>query len=231
MTSSRLPAKVIAPVGGVPMIEMMIHRLKRSQTLSEICIATTTNESDQPLVDLAARLDVGCFRGSEEDVLKRVVGAGRSMQADVLIELTGDCPMIDWSVLDACVYAYFSEPVDYCGNNLVRTFPRGLDVQVFAQDVLEEVESLTQDPADREHVSLFIYEHPERYSLRNVQAVGRLRQPDWRWTVDTPDDLAFVRAVVERLGTTFPAEAAARLLLQEPELLEINGHVQQERVR
>lgn len=231
MSSSRLPGKVLADVGGVPMLQMMVDRLKQAQTLGGICIATTDNDTDDPVEELARALGVACFRGSEDDVLARVLGAARSESVEVIVETTGDCPMIDPGVLDACVLAYFAQDLHYCGNHLVETFPRGLDVKVFATDVLDEVAGLTQDPADREHVSLYIYEHPERYRIANVQAVGPLAHPEWRWTVDTPDDLSLVRAVVDVLGRSFSAAEAAVLLEEQPDLVAINSHVEQKPVR
>jgi spore coat polysaccharide biosynthesis protein SpsF len=231
MTSSRLPGKVLENVGGVPMLQMMIERLKQAQTLSAICVATTENAPDDPMEELAHSLDVGCFRGSEEDVLARVLGAARAESVDLIVETTGDCPMIDPGVLDACVLAYFTQDFHYCGNHLVESFPRGLDVKVFATDLLAEVAALTQDPADREHVSLYIYEHSERYRIVNVQAAGALARPDWRWTVDTADDLAFVRAIVEVLGRSFTAAEAAALLQQRPDVVAINSHIEQKPVR
>ena len=231
MTSSRLPGKVLADVGGMPMLEMMVRRLKRSQTLSGICLATTTSAEDDPLADLAGRLGVMHFRGSEDDVLARVVGAAQASEADVIVETTGDCPMIDPAILDGCVLSYFSSTCHYCSNALDGSFPRGLEVQVFSRDVLEEVEGTTQEPVDREHVSLFIYEHPECYVLRSVRAVGALRRPDWRWTVDTEHDLDFVRHVVANLGHDFSAAEAAAYLLESPDVVAINQHVEQKPVR
>lgn len=213
------------------MLEMMVERLRRSQTIDEVCLATTVNTTDDVLVELAEKLGIACFRGSEEDVLSRVLGAARSVGAGVIVETTGDCPMIDPGILDACVLAYFGDDVHYCGNHLDESFPRGLDVKVFSTDLLDEVDRATDDPADREHVSLFIYEHPEHYRIRSIGAVGVLRRPAWRWTVDTPDDLAFVRTVVAALGKSFSAREAARYLDAHPDVAAINQHVSQKPVR
>ena len=231
MTSSRLPGKVLADIGGVPMLAMMLTRLRDSQTLTAVCVATTDNRDDDPIVDLADSYGVLSFRGSEDDVLARVLGAATSSGADVIVELTGDCPLIDAWVLDACVRTYFADDVHYCANVLERTFPRGLDTQVFSTSVLAEVASLTDDPSDREHVSLYIYEHPERYSLRNLPAEGDLAHPEWRWTVDTPDDLQFVREVVREVGITCSARDVSRLLQVRPDLVAINSHLDQKPVR
>jgi spore coat polysaccharide biosynthesis protein SpsF len=231
MNSERLPGKVLADVHGMPMLAMMIRRLQASQTVSQICVATTSDAKDDQIVDLAEELEVAWFRGSEDDVLERVLGAANELGADLIVETTGDCPMIDAALLDACVLAFMAGGVDYSTNCLVRTFPIGLDVRVFPTWVLAEVADLTTDPSDREHVSLYIYEHPERYRLRNVPAVGVLNQPTWRWTVDTSPDLELVRSVVGPLGHSFTAREAAEFLDEHPEIVGLNENIMQKPVR
>jgi spore coat polysaccharide biosynthesis protein SpsF len=231
MTSSRLPGKVLEDIGGMPMLGLMLRRLRASQTLDAVCVATTENPKDEPLVSLARHHGALSFRGSEDDVLARVLGAATASSADVIVELTGDCPLIDPGVVDACVLAYFSQDVHYCANTLERTFPRGLDTQVFSRSVLAEVAKLTDDPADREHVSLYIYEHPDRYALHNVSAVGDLAHPEWRWTVDTEDDLRFVRAVAAELGPDCTTRQMSRLLQARPDIVAINSHLVQKPLR
>jgi spore coat polysaccharide biosynthesis protein SpsF len=231
MTSSRLPGKVLMPIGGVPALGMMVERLQRSQTITGICLATTTNADDDPLAALAREVGIDCHRGSEPDVLGRVLDAADSVAADVIVETTGDCPMIDPGLLDACVLAYLADDVHYCSNSLTPGLPDGLDVQVFSTALLREVAAATDDPADREHVSLYIYEHPERYRIRNVTAPASVRRPDWRWTVDTEDDLAFVRTVVDALGRDVTARDAVRWLDDHPEVVARNAHVVQKPAR
>lgn len=230
MGSSRLPGKVLAPIGDLVSLSMMIGRLRRSQTLSDICVATTTNPDDDAIVALTSDLGVGVFRGAEDNVLERVLLAAQSVDADIIVETTGDCPMIDPGLLDACVLAYFSVDVHYC-SNVGTGLPRGLEAQVFATELLAEVNRLTDDPTDQEHVSLYIYEHPDRYDLLRVPAPGVLHRPNWRWTVDTQDDLAFVRRVVENLGPYFTAAEAARWLDHHPEVVELNASVVQKPIR
>jgi spore coat polysaccharide biosynthesis protein SpsF len=231
MTSTRLPGKVLADVGGTPMLELMVDRLRRSQTVNEICVATTVNSTDDPLEEFATRTGIACYRGSEDDVLGRVLASATSRDADVIVETTGDCPFIDPAIVDACVFAYVSEDTHLVGNCLVETFPRGLDVRVFSTDALQEVSQLTNDPVDREHVSIYFYEVDGRYRVRNVEAVGDLRHPEWRWTVDTEDDLQFVRRVVELMGTSFAAIDLARSLVAHPQIVSINSAVAQKEIR
>jgi spore coat polysaccharide biosynthesis protein SpsF len=228
MTSSRLPGKVLLDAAGQPLLAHMIERLRRARTLDAIVIATTEEAASDPIVALAEDLSVGCFRGSEEDVLGRVLGAARAHGAELIVETTGDCPLIDPGVVDLIVGRFRDGGVDYCSNTLERTYPRGMDVQAFPFAVLEEVDRLTDDPADREHVSLYIYEHPERYRLVGIEARGRRRRPDLRLTLDTAVDLAVIRAVYEALWRENPAftiEDVIDYLDAYPELAELNRSV------
>jgi spore coat polysaccharide biosynthesis protein SpsF len=233
MSSTRLPGKVLEPAAGRPLLAHMIERLQRCPLLDEIVVATTTNPSDDPIDALAGKLGVGCFRGSEDDVLGRVLGAARTRGAELIVETTGDCPLIDPAIVGRVIDEFHKGDFDYCSNTLEQTFPRGMDVQVFPVAVLAEVDRLTDDPTDREHVSLYIYEHPERYRLRNVGAEPP-RNPDVRLTVDTPEDLALVRAVFDALYPVDPAFGLGEiveLLDARPELPELNREVRQKSVR
>lgn len=234
MTSSRLPGKVLRPVLSRPLLSFMIERLRRVWQLEQIVVATTINESDDPIADLAAGLGVGCFRGSEEDVMARVLGAARKAGADLIVETTGDCPLIDPAVVDQVIATYQANSVDYCSNVLVPTYPRGMDVQVFPTEVLAEVDQLTNDPADREHVSLYIYEHPERYKLLNVCSGLRPEDTEHRLTVDTPADYELVKKIIERLyprDSAFDLRQILDLLRVDPMLATTNRHIQQKQVR
>jgi spore coat polysaccharide biosynthesis protein SpsF len=231
MTSSRLPGKVLLPAAGKPLLEHMVERLRRSRHVDQIVVATTVNADDEPISELAERLGIGCFRGSEDDVLSRVLGAAQAYDAELIVELTGDCPLIDPPIVDHIVDEFRRGDCDYAANVLEPTYPRGMDVQVFPAAVLAEVATLTDDPADREHVSLYIYEHPERYRLRSVVAD---EPADHRLTVDTPEDYALVQAIFEALYASNPAFGLAdilALLEARPELLALNAHVEQKRAR
>ena len=233
MTSSRLPGKVLLPAVGKPLLELMIERLRRVRALDAIVIATTDDPSSDPLSELADRLGVGCFRGSEEDVLARVLGAAQAVGADLIVETTGDCPVIDPATIDLVIERFQQGGVDYCSNTLERTYPRGMDVQVFPTAVLAEVATLTDDPSDREHVSLYIYEHPERYRLRSVVS-ERPETGALRLTVDTPEDYELIRTIFEELHPRDPAFGLPEILAlldARPELANLNRHIEQKAVR
>ncbi|HTO74085.1 MAG TPA: glycosyltransferase family protein [Gemmatimonadales bacterium] len=234
MTSSRLPGKVLRPVLGRPLLSHMIERLRRSWQLDQVVVATTHNETDDPIAELAAGLGVGCFRGSEDDVLSRVLGAAQAHDADLIVETTGDCPLIDPEVVDQMIATFLSNKVDYCANVLKPTYPRGMDVQVFPTEVLARVEQLTTDPADREHVSLYIYEHPGQFRLLNVSSGLREADAEHRLTVDTAADLALVEQVFERLYPSKPhfgLHDILDLLRGDPVLAGLNRHITQKAVR
>ena len=234
MRSTRLSGKVLRPILGQPMLARMIERLRRVRRADGIVVATTDHAADDPIAALATRLGVGCHRGSESDVLARVLDAARSAGADLIVETTADCPLIDPVVIDQVIQTFHRNRVDYCANVLVPTYPRGLDAQVFPTRVLAEVAGLTNDPADREHVSLYIYEHPERYRLLNVASGLPREVSDLRLTVDTAEDLALVTRVYDELYPNNPAFGLAdivALMEREPLLRTMNQHIQQKTAR
>lgn len=200
MTSTRLPGKILMDVAGRPMLALQIERL-RGCAGAEIVLATTTNATDDPVVDLARRLDVGWFRGSEADVLSRFVGAASQAKADVVVRVTGDCPLLDPGVTGRVIRELTDHPAecDYASNVVTRTYPRGLDVEAFFWDVLLRMDRLGTSPASREHVTLGPRsEHPHLFLCRSVEDAED--NSARRWTVDTADDLRMVRALAEGVG-------------------------------
>ena len=234
MGSTRLPGKVLRPILGQPMLARMIERLRRVRWADGIVIATTDQPADDAIVALASELGVGCHRGSEVDVLERVLGAARSAAADLIVETTADCPLIDPGVIDQLIQTFRSNRVDYCANVVTPSYPRGLDAQVFPTRVLAEVAALTDDPADREHVSLYIYEHPDRFRLLNLASGLPRKVSDLRLTVDTAEDLELVTRVYAELYPSNPAfglNDIIGLMERQPLLGGMNQHIQQKTIR
>lgn len=228
MTSTRLPNKVVAPLCGAPAIERMVERLRRVQHADGIVLCTTTNTTDDVLVELAGRLGIGCHRGSENDVLSRVLDAAHAYGVETIVETTGDCPLIDPTIVDEVIDAYRLSPIDYCSNILERCFPIGMDTQVFPTRVLADVARRTNDPEDREHVSLYIYRHPEIFSLRHVPAPSNRHRPLQRLTLDTPEDLELIRRIYDTLYPHNPAfglDEILALLDANPDWVAINADV------
>jgi spore coat polysaccharide biosynthesis protein SpsF len=235
MTSSRLPGKVLMELAGQPALVRLIERLKRSKYLQNVVIATTTNVEDDVVVQTAKEQEVLYFRGSEQDVLLRTVMAAESTNTQLIVQVTSDCPLIDAETIDIAIERILERPyLDYVGNHLVRTFPLGFSVEVFRTSALREIEQTTSDPADREHVSLYIYEHPELFKLSNVEAPHFLRHPDYRLTLDTPEDYQLIKTIYEvlyPLKHNFDLYDITRFLKKFPQLLHINQSIQQKKAR
>ncbi|KTD24315.1 putative glycosyltransferase [Legionella lansingensis] len=235
MGSSRLPGKVLMEIGGVPALTRLLRRLRNCQTIDDIVLATTTMPADDELVHWAKSNDVAVFRGSEEDVLSRVVGAHQMMGSEIIIEVTGDCPLLDPDVIDLGVETFFANDCHVVTNARVPSYPQGADVQVFRLSDLAVVAESINDPAVREHVSLYFYENPEKYRVTHLIAPRGWKDENQRLQLDYPEDLAFIRAVYSRLepryGDTFGIHEIIELLKQEPELRAINAHCLEKAVR
>lgn len=228
MTSSRLPGKVLMDFCGKPDLQHIIERLRRSQYVDEVVVATTVNKTDDPVIELCEQLNCKYYRGSEEDVLQRVLDTAKSVNADLIVEITGDCPVIDWRHVDYLVEMFGTGNYDYVANVIKRTFPRGFDTQVYPVAVLEEVNQLTNDPLDHEHVSLYIYNHPERYRLGNWEAPALVHHPEFEITLDTKEDYQLIKKVYEELypvNQDFSCEDVVQLLLERKDIADIVADV------
>jgi spore coat polysaccharide biosynthesis protein SpsF len=223
--SSRLPGKILADLAGDTMLARVVQR-SRATLVDEIVIATTANASDDPVCDEADRLGVRWYRGSEHDVLSRYVGASRECGADVVVRITSDCPLLDPAVVDRVVGA-LTRSRDYVSNTHVRTYPRGLDVEAFHAGTLERIARLATSQAAHEHVTAFVMERPALFSVRHVVAANGADDSDLRWTVDTAEDIALVRALYARFEQAMPYQALVALVRANPELASVNSHVVQ----
>ncbi|MCO1603811.1 cytidylyltransferase domain-containing protein [Desulfosporosinus nitroreducens] len=234
MTSTRLPGKVLLPVMGKPLLEYQIERLRRVRRADDIIVATTTNDKDQPIVDLADRLGTKVFRGSEEDVLSRYFGAAKENDLDVVVRITSDCPLIDPAVVDDVIGAYLEnvENCDYVSNCLNRTFPRGMDTEVFPFCLLEKVHLEVEEQTYREHVTPYIYEDGQRFRLLNLDF--QCDESHQRWTVDTLEDFRLIEHILETLypiNPLFELEDILVLMNAHPNWFEINSQIEQKKLR
>jgi spore coat polysaccharide biosynthesis protein SpsF len=226
MTSRRLPGKSLKPILGRPMVSRLIERLRRSRLMHEVCLATSLDPTDTPLEEVARGEGIACYRGSLEDVLDRVLCAAKSVQADVIVEVTGDCPLADPGIIDAAIRRYQQGDLDYLINVLDRlTFSVGFDVQVYAVALLEEVARLASDPSDRTDVTPFIYHHADRYRVLNLLAPPELERPQYRLCVDYPEDFEVVSAIYEALYPLDPGFTAFEIVAfldRHPEIARRN---------
>jgi spore coat polysaccharide biosynthesis protein SpsF len=222
-------------LSGQPALVRLIERLKRSKYLNDIVIATTMNSTDDAVVETAKVQGVKYYRGSEEDVLLRTVEAAEATDADFIVQITSDCPLIDNETIDRVIERILVHPyIDYAANQLVRTYPLGFSVEVFRTQALRQIEQSITDQAVREHVSLYFYEHPEQYHLSNVEAPQFLRHPEYRLTLDTEADYQLIRTIYEALYYDKPAfdlYDITRYLEQNSQIALLNRHIVQKKAR
>lgn len=230
MGSSRLPGKVLEDIAGHTMLVRVINRLRASDLIDEVAVATTVRPQDDAIVAECNRCAVPVTRGNENDVLDRYYRAAKSNNADVVVRITSDCPLIDPEITDKTIDAFLEKRPDYASNTLTRTYPRGLDTEVISYSALSRAWKEARQSYEREHVTPYIVEHPKDFRLLAV--TGDEDFGTYRWTVDTPEDLAFVRAVYSRLSSQplFSWRDVLRLLEREPSLVDLNGTVAQKAI-
>jgi spore coat polysaccharide biosynthesis protein SpsF len=229
MSSSRLPGKVLKDIAGKPMLVRVAERASRADLVDLVGIATTGNKSDDAIVELCHQQGYPVWRGSEFDVLDRFYQAAKSFQADVIVRLTADCPVIDPAVIDKTIQAFLDAGVDFAATRLPppwkRTYPIGLDVEVCSLAGLERAWNEADQPYQREHVMPYFYDQEGRFRiliLNNDKDYGSMR-----WTVDTQEDLVLIRHIFERFPgrDDFSWQEILDLFQREPELADVNAHV------
>lgn len=229
-TSTRLPGKVLIEVAGTTLLDHHLDRLAASG--SEVFVATTTNAADDPIIDIAERRGLRWFRGSEDDVLSRFQGCAEEFGLDVVVRVTSDCPLIDGAVVAGAV-AEFLDAGDenlYLSNGIRRTFPRGFDLEVFSATALAEADRFATDPAQREHVTPYLYQNAGGHTV-----VRHLLWPEdksaYRVTLDTTEDLEVIRRLIEDHGAhRLGCAEIIDLLDDHPEIANLNRHVEQKKL-
>ena len=227
MNSNRLPGKVLKDICGESMLSRVVHRVKSAASLDKVVVATSDTLVDDLIENECGKLGVSVFRGREDDVLDRFFQAALYHKAEVVVRITADCPLIEPEIIDKVVQAFLSSEVDYASNTLQRTYPRGLDVEAVGLQALTTAWKNSFKPYHRAHVTPYIYENTDLFKLLSVT-----NSSDWsryRWTVDTHEDLQFVRRVYEILGgnSLFSWNEVLSLCEGNQSLVELNCHVQQ----
>lgn len=229
MTSSRLPGKVLLEAAGKPMLHHLVERLKRVPSLHEIVLATTVNKTDDVLIDFANQEKIAFFRGSEDDVMSRVLGAAETVNADVIVEITADCPIIDPIVIDQTINLYLNNECDYASNAIVRSYPIGMDTQVFSLSALKKSFSMTEHPLDREHVTRHIRQNPQIFKQIHLVSSFAEYWPDLAITLDEKKDYELIKNIIEYFGMENPFFRCTDIidLLQnkKPDWIDINREV------
>jgi len=227
MTSSRLPGKVLMPAGGVPMLKHLVTRLEAVASIQAIVLATTINKTDDPLVKFAKQENINYYRGSEGDVMLRVIKAGESVNADIVVEITGDCPIIDPQIIEQTIKMFEKNDADYVSNAHIRSYPDGMDTQVFKLATLKHSASMTSDALDHEHVTLHIRNHPELFSHVHLVAPPELHWPGLGLTLDEEGDYLLLKKIIEHFDQTplFSCRDVIQLLREKSEWLKLNENV------
>ncbi len=232
MGSSRLPGKVMMDLLGEPMLVRDINRLRRAKTLNEIVIATTIETADDVIQELCGQRHWAWFRGSEQDVLDRYYKAARAYRADIVVRITSDCPLIEPTIVDQVVSHFFtnSDRLDYVSNRIPQpTFPIGLDTEVFSFQALQQAWQEDDNPGYREHVTPFMYMNPSMFRIEGI--TNEVDTSHMRWTVDTSEDIEFVRKIYDHFGSDdFSWTDVLFVLERHPEWLEINRHIVQKSI-
>jgi spore coat polysaccharide biosynthesis protein SpsF len=225
VSSTRLPGKVLKPILGEPMLARQIERIARAARVDALTVATSDQASDDGVAALCERLGVDCYRGSLDDVLDRFHEAAQRSEPDHVMRLTGDCPLTDPAILDALVELHLAGGFDYSSNVEERTYPDGLDAEVFGYDLLVRAWREATTPYEREHVTPFMRQAVP--GSRRGSLTDWVDRSDLRWTVDFPEDFAFVSRVFEELYPSnrgFGAEDIHRLMLAHPEIAALNAN-------
>lgn len=226
--ATRLPGKVLEIITGEPMVWHVVNRLRLSKKLHNIILAIPDAKEDDVLEDFAREQNISYFRGSQQDVLSRYYEAAKTFHCEVVARITADCPLIDPEVVDQVIERHLASGADYTSNTIERTFPRGMDTEVFSRQTLERTYREARQPYEREHVTPYIYEHPNMFQLQNVEAQGEARRPEIRLTVDYQEDLELVRRICQSLGEkSLRVVEVIRFLDANPSVAKINADCEQ----
>jgi len=229
MGSSRLPGKVLKDLCGQPMLAWVVGRTTSAKLVNQIIVATTTDVRDGAIVQFCQTNTITCFRGSPNDVLDRYYQAAKYFQADIIVRITADCPLIDPELIDKTIKAFLDSNVDFAANRLpppfIRTYPIGLDVEVVSFHAIERAWNEATELHEREHVMPYFYEVPDRFKIIILDHEKDLSA--LRWTVDTPEDLEFIRQILKYLHCRmdFSWKDVLEVIEKNPELLQINAQI------
>jgi len=224
-SSTRLPNKVLKKILGKAMIHHQISRIKRSKLIDELIVATSDEQTDTPLVELCEKIDAKIFKGNLNNVLDRFYQAAITTNADIIVRLTGDCPLTDPEIIDQVIKLHIEEKNNYTSNIDPETFPDGLDVEVINFIDLENAWKRASSISDLEHVTPYIRNNP---NIMKGSYISQIDYSKYRWTVDEPSDFDFVTAIYSILGTDdqyFDSQDIYDLLKNQPELLKINTNI------
>lgn len=224
--STRLPKKVLLPLGDKTILERVIERASKSRLASEVIVATTKKRQDHKIISLCQKIGIDFFRGSEDDVLDRYYQSALSRNSNNIIRITADCPLIDFRIIDKVIDKHLREKNDYTGNTVIDSFPDGQDVEIFTFDALKKAWKEANLLSDREHVTQYIKRNPNLFSIGSL--VNERDLSKMRWTIDNPEDYDFLTKVfikVHQKNLDFSMQEIVDFLSDNEELLKINAHI------
>ncbi|KRE97947.1 acylneuraminate cytidylyltransferase [Paenibacillus sp. Soil766] len=231
MGSTRLPGKVLKRLEDDTVLGHVVHRLQAVDNIDEIVVATTTNSEDDVIESKMNTYGIKVYRGNEQNVLSRYYEAAVKAEADIIIRITSDCPLIDPDVTAAVIRFFHAENADYVSNSLERSFPRGLDTEVFLMSVLQKAFENAVSPEHLEHVTPYIYQNPHSFKLASY--TNEIDYSSYRWTLDTQEDWELINEIYRRLyakNSMFGWRQVIGLMKEYPELPMINAHVEQKKL-
>jgi len=228
MDSVRLPGKVLEKIGDKNSLEHIVQRMRRVDQIDSICFATTINDKDNKIEELSKKLEVGCYRGSEKDVLKRVLESAIMFRAKVIVEITGDCPFVDSHLVEQFLQIFLQNDLDYLSNNILPSYPDGFDIQIFTTEALELSSLHALSNAEREHVTMHIKHNPQMFKILNLVAPKEYRYPNLSVTLDTFEDLEVLRNLEAQLSESElnSYEKITSFLVRNPIISSINRQVE-----
>ncbi len=232
--STRLPGKILKEIYHKPILWHVVNRLSYSKQIDKIIVATTDLAEDDQVQEFCEANNFLLYRGSSEDVLSRYYNAAKSFEAKIIVRITSDCPVIDYSIIDRMLEIFIYETrlnkLDYLSNSLTRTFPRGLDTEIFSLSTLIKAHQEATEKYEREHVTPYIYNHPDIFALKNFS-----NEKDYsfhRWTVDTQEDFNLIEKIYKSLygkNKLFLFEDILKLFEEHHDLIRINQNIQQKK--
>lgn len=231
MGSTRLPGKILKKVNGRPLLSYQLERLQQSNYINDLVIATTIDEKDDLIVEFCKKNNILWYRGLEDDVLARYYETAKAFKADAIVRITSDCPIIDVQVVDKTIQYFLDNNYEYVSNTVERTYPRGLDTEVFTFEALEKAYKDAVRERDREHVTAYFYTNPDVFKIGSVR--NEMDYSKYRWTVDTEEDFQLINNIIEKLysgNPKFTLHDTVKLMEANPDWFYINAHIEQKKL-
>lgn len=234
MGSSRLPGKVLKSINGKSLLEIMVERVRKSVYFNDLIVATTSDARDDVIVELCKKMNIGCYRGPEEDVLKRVYLAHEELSSDIVVSICGDCPLIDSEIIDHVILSYLAnEPCDYATNLYPKRYPKGMELEVFPFKMLKLAEQKGSAQEERECITWFFRSRPDKFKHIYVTASPNLYFPDLELLLDEEDDFRLIKTIIEQLypkNNNFSCKDIIDFISANKHLMDLNKNVKRKTV-